>query len=564
MIHEMPLGQQRERIPNDPEIWRERLFAQNETLLNGARRLAEAVERMPCKPGAEPPRALIVGGFVRDALLGLHPKDLDIEVYGLTVDELIGAIERTFSRKVELIGSSFGVFKVALEKGFDLDISLPRTESRADSDVQIVSDPFLSVAEAARRRDFTMNTLAADPLTGEIIDHFGAIADLNARVLRATDRERFQDDALRVYRAVQFCARMNMHPDAETMNLLSEMVKRGDLERLSPEQRLERWLRLIQETIPEPDATTIDRIRALAEEVGRRELSVERRLEQWKKLLLKAERPSIGLNLMRELGIIERLYPELNALIGTPQDPEWHPEGDVWTHTLMVVDAAARIVRREQAHLSKDEAFAVVMGALCHDFGKPGTTRFEGGRIRSRGHEEAGAEPAKAFLERLRAPGCIVEAATRIAAEHLKPGVLSRAYEDGTLDRRQYANNIRRLLKRLGGVSWRVLLAASEADARGRTIPGAATAPYIPGERFAEAVEEYALDREGREKLVQGRDLLSLGMKPGTEVGTLINKIEQLRDEGILETRLEALRYARIWLGLEVPLAATAERAIVE
>ncbi len=514
----------RERIPNDPEIWRERLFAQNEVLLNGARALARAVERQPRKPEAEAPRALIVGGFVRDALLGLHPKDLDIEVYGLTVDELVETIQRTFSRKADLIGASFGIFKVSLEAGLDLDISLPRTESRADSDVQIVSDPFLSVAEAARRRDFTMNTLAADPLTGEIIDHFGAIADLNAHVLRATDRERFQDDPLRVYRAVQFSARMNMRPDVDTMSLMREMMERGDLE----------------------------------------QLSAERRLEEWKKLLLKAERPSIGLNLMRELGIIERLYPELHALIDTPQEPEWHPEGDVWTHTLMVVDAAARIVRREQGHLSKDEAFAIVMGALCHDFGKPSTTTFEDGRIRSRGHEEAGVEPTKDFLERLRTPGFIVEAAALIAAEHLKPGVLSRAYEEGRIDRRQYANNIRRLLKRLGAVSWRVLLAASEADSRGRTLPGAATEPYVPGERFAEAVEQYDLDRESKEKLLQGRDLVSLGMEPGKEIGVLIKKIEKLRDEGILETRLEALRYARIWLGIEAPLAPTAEHAIVE
>ncbi len=524
MSPESPFGRQQERIPNDPEIWRERLFAQNEILLNGARALAEAVRQRPRKPGAETPRALIVGGFVRDALLGLHPKDLDIEVYGLTVDELVETIERTFSRRVDLIGASFGIFKVALEKGFDLDISLPRTESLADSDLRIVSDPFLSVSEAARRRDFTMNTLAADPLTGEIIDHFGAIRDLNARILRATDRARFQDDALRIYRAVQFSARMDLQPDAETMDLMREMVERGDLERLS----------------------------------------AERRLEEWKKLLLKAERPSIGLNLMRELGIVERLYPELHALIDTPQDPEWHPEGDVWTHTLMVVDAAAAIIRREQGRLSKDEAFAVVMGALCHDFGKPSTTRFEDGRIRSRGHEEAGVEPAKAFLERLRAPKLIMEAASVIAAEHLKPGVLSRAYEEGKLDRRQYANNIRRLLKRLGNVSWRVLLAASEADSRGRTIPGAAMNPYVPGERFADAVEEYGLDREARENLLHGRDLISLGMKPGKEIGVLIQAVERLRDDGKLETRLEALRYARIWLGLEAPLAPAEERAIVE
>ncbi len=519
MIGESIPKRARNRIPDDPDIQRERLFSQNETLLGGACTLARAVSEWPNaeRYGREmkPPRALIVGGFVRDALLGLHPKDLDIEVYGMKQDDLLELLERTFHCSINLVGESYGVIKVPLAKGLDLDVSVPRTDSipsGADNAPPVSKNPWMTVREAARRRDFTMNTLAADPLTGEIIDSFGAIDDLNDRLLRVTDRERFQDDALRVYRGVQFAARMDLEVEGETFHLMREMVERGDL----------------------------------------KTQSAERRLEEWKKLLLKAKHPSIGLNLMRELGMTERHYPQLHALIGVPQDPEWHPEGDVWIHTLMVVDAAAQIIRREAGTLSKDEQLAVMMGAVCHDFGKPETTKEEGGHIRSRGHEEKGVEPTKAFLKGLRAPHALTDAAAVIAGQHLKPGVFYRAYQAGALNEKQYRNVLRKLVRGLGTVSWRVLLAASEADFRGRDLPGVATDPYLPGELFARTVEAHQLDHEAKKPLLQGRDLKEIfRIEQGRQMGDIIKYVERMRDEGYIETRDEAITLARTFLGQE-------------
>lgn len=519
MLGENISTHRRNRIPDDPEIRRERLLSQNETLLEGARTLARAVSEWPNAErygrDMDPPRALIVGGFIRDALLGLHPKDLDIEVYGMEQDDLLDLLRRTFRCSINLVGESYGVIKVPLAHGLDLDVSVPRTDSIPSSAVNappVSKNPWMTVREAARRRDFTMNTLAADPLTGEIIDSFGAIDDLNDRLLRATDRERFQDDALRVYRGVQFAARMGLEVEDETFLLMREMVERGDL----------------------------------------KTQSAQRRLGEWAKLLLKAKRPSIGLTLMRELGMTELHYPQLHALIGVPQDPEWHPEGDVWIHTLMVVDAAAQIIRREAGTLSKDEQLAVMMGVVCHDFGKPETTEEEGGHIRSRGHEEKGVEPTKAFLKGLRAPHALVDAAAVIAGQHLKPGVFYRAHQAGALNEKQYRNILRKLVKNLGTVSWRVLLAASEADFRGRDLPGVATDAYLPGELFAHTVEAHGLDREAKKPLLQGRDLEAIfDLEPGRQMGTLIRYVEKMRDEGQIETKEEAVALVRAFLGQE-------------
>jgi tRNA nucleotidyltransferase (CCA-adding enzyme) len=264
-------------------------------------------------------RALIVGGWVRDRLMGRSCKDLDLEVYGLPADRLKSVLAEFGS--VNTVGESFTVYKVA-----DVDVALPRRESRTGRGhraFEVTGDPDLSLVDAARRRDFTINAIAWDPLTEEYIDPFNGRADIATKVLRAVDLRTFGDDSLRVLRAVQFAARFEFALE----NATHELCRRIALDDL-PSERI--W-------------------------------------GEMEKLLLQAARPSIGLGLALDLGIIERLFPEVHALVGCEQEPEWHPEGDVWIHTLLVIDQA----RTRIDDLDRARQVVVMVGAVCHDLGPP-------------------------------------------------------------------------------------------------------------------------------------------------------------------------------------------------
>lgn len=494
----------------DPKFQRKCLLGQDKKLLKAANTVSRQIRALrpdPKYPEATP-QAFLVGGFVRDALLGLHPKDADVEVYGVSAKRLEDFLNRLYPGKVNTVGRAFGILKINLGEGLEFDVSIPRRESKVGKGHKgfaVQGDPGMSIKEAARRRDFTINALAADPLTGGVLNLFHGLEDLKARVLRVTNEERFQDDSLRVYRALQFAARMDLSVEKKSLALMRKMVKRGDL----------------------------------------RELSKERVTEELKKLLLKAEKPSIGFELARELGIIQRDYPELHGLIGLKQEKEWHPEGHAWEHTLMALDEAAKIIRQPKRQFSEEEKLQVVLGVLCHDFGKPATTKLVKGKIRSLGHEEAGEEPARKLCERLSFAKETENAAVMIAREHLKPSMLYFQREKGILDDDQYANAARRLLKRTHPVSWRVLLAASEADLRGRLLPGAKTKPYRIGDLMRRVILKRGLDKEPTKPLVRGRDLLNLGLEPGPRMGELIRQVENFRDEGKIKTREEALAYIK-------------------
>ncbi len=222
-------------------------------------------------------RALIVGGWVRDRLLGRDAKDIDVEVYGLPADRLKELLTRI--GPVNTVGESFTVYKVA-----GLDVSLPRRESktgRGHKGFEVTGDPTMSIEEAARRRDFTINAIAWDPLTDEYLDPFHGREDLERRILRAVDPRTFGEDSLRVLRAVQFAARFEATLDPDTL-ALCRIIPLDDL----PAERI--W-------------------------------------GEVEKLLLRPARPSIGLTAARDLHVVERLWPELQAMIDCPQDPEWHP-----------------------------------------------------------------------------------------------------------------------------------------------------------------------------------------------------------------------------------------------
>ena len=305
-------------------------------------------------------RAVVVGGWVRDHLLGLRSKDVDIEVFGLDVERL-EALLAGFGN-VHTIGRAFGVLRVG---GIDVDFSLPRRDSKrgpGHRGFDVAPDPSLDFAEAARRRDLTVNSIGIDPLTGEVLDPHDGRRDLKHRVLRATEPARFPEDPLRGLRVVQLAARLEMTPDEELV--------------------------------------------ALCRSLDLSQLSGERVFDEFRKLLLRSAKPSIGFKVLEDTGQL-RYFPELDALRGVPQDPEWHPEGDVWVHTLMVLDAAASLRDADKGGVSTEDSgenLALMLGALCHDLGKPATTERAGGRIRSYRHDVEGVAPTRALLARMRAP----------------------------------------------------------------------------------------------------------------------------------------------------------------
>jgi tRNA nucleotidyltransferase (CCA-adding enzyme) len=418
-------------------------------------------------------RALIVGGWVRDRLMGHTSPDVDIEVFGIPGDRLRTLLEG-FGR-VEAVGESFQVYKLG-----DIDVSLPRRDSKAGrghKGFAVVGDPGMSIEEAARRRDFTINAMSWDPLTDEYFDPFHGQEDLAQRRLRMVDPQTFPDDSLRVLRAVQFAARFELLLDEET----------GALCR----------------TIPLDD------------------LPAERIWGEIEKLLF-APQPSIGFALAMDLGAIAALFPELQALAGCPQEPEWHPEGDVWVHTLQVIDRA----RTRVDDLPRPQQIAIMLGAVAHDLGKPATTAFSDGRIRSMDHEEQGAAPASSFLDRLNVNTIdgydVRRQVLGITAQHLKPGSWFKVRDevgDGAF---------RRLAHK---VDLELLARVAKSDCEGRK-PG--TFDCSAMDWFLERARAIGADKGPPKPILLGRHLLALGLTPGPRVGEILKAVyEQQMDGGV-------------------------------
>jgi tRNA nucleotidyltransferase (CCA-adding enzyme) len=442
---------------------------------------ASAISRAVRSAGG---RALVVGGWVRDALLGTLSKDLDLEVFGLPAPALRSLLER-FGR-VDAVGEAFTVYKIG-----DIDVALPRRESktgRGHKGFVVEGDPSLSFEDAARRRDFTINAISLDPLTGELIDPFGGRDDLDARRLRAVDRQTFVEDSLRVLRALQFAARFELHVDEATG--------------------------------------------ALCRSIPLDDLPAERVWGEVEKLLLLAERPSIGLALALDLGVVDRLWPELQALVGCLQEPEWHPEGDVWVHTLMVADEA----RRRIEGLDRGPALTMMLGALCHDLGKPATTAIIDGRIRSPGHEEAGVEPAASLLDRLNVHTFdgydVRRAVLGLVAHHLKPSAFRKSptpVTDGAF---------RRLAQK---VDLELLARFARADCHGRSGQFDCSAM----DWFLERARTLGVEHRPPAPLLMGRHLLALGVQPGPGVGAILKVVYERQLDGEITTVDEAVAAAQ-------------------
>jgi len=419
-----------------------------------------------------------VGGWVRDQIIGTSGtsgvKDVDLEVFGIPADRLPAVLAAC--GRVEAVGQSFPVYKVVAE-GIEVDVALPRRESkrgRGHKGFEVHGDPFMSIEEAARRRDFTVNAISFDPLTGVYEDPVNGRADLSHRVLRAVDLATFGDDSLRVLRAVQFAARFEF--------------------------------------------TLEDATAALCRRIPLDDLPAERVWGEIEKLLLLARRPSIGFTLALELGVVPRVLTEMHALVGCEQDPEWHPEGDVWTHTLMVIDRA----RDMNGDLDRPQLITVMLGAVCHDLGKPSTTAFIDGRIRSLDHEQAGVEPTERLLDRLNVRSIdsfpVRDQVVGLVAHHLKPGMFRKAGNVGD-------GAFRRLAQK---VDLELLARVARADCLGRT----GTFDCSAMDWFLARARSLGVEHRPPAPLLLGRHVLALGIEPGPRVGALLSQIYEQQLDG--------------------------------
>ena len=411
-----------------------------------------------------------VGGCVRDELLGYPSKDVDVEVFGITPQHLKKILSRF--GEVNEVGSSFGVLMI---KGLDIDFSQPRTEKKTGEGHQgfeVTIDPFLPVEDAARRRDFTINAIMRNALTGEVVDPFGGMEDIKHGIIRHVCDFSFPEDPLRILRAAQFAGRFDFRVAPETIEL--------------------------------------------ARNIRRELLSVsrERVFCELEKLLLKSEKPSIGLRVLEEIGVLPILFPELEELRGCPQDPDFHPEGDVWEHTLLVVDEAAKL---------KDEAsnpLAYMLAALIHDIGKPAVTEERDGKIIAYGHDKEGEEIGQVFLDRITNEKNFRKEVLSLVRTHMRPFFLfSSGASDKALRKLSLDANIEDVL----------LLA--RADHRGRLGANADEEVEMTS-WFRGRIKELSIDQQKVQPVVTGRDLIELGLKPGPHFGRILSRAFDLQLEG--------------------------------
>jgi len=431
--------------------------------------------------------AWLVGGCVRDLILGIQPKDFDLEVFGLQQDKL----KRTLIKlgRTELVGRHFGVFKLWLDK-LEIDVALPRSEAKSGSghrgfDISI--DPNLPPEKASLRRDFSINAMMLDPLEHNIMDFHNGIKDLKNKTLRHVSNA-FNEDPLRPLRAMQFAARFRLKLDKQTSK----------------------------------------RCKIMLTEAGT--LSTERVWGEWRKWS-HAAFPSHGLQVLRDSGWLG-LYPAIQALTGCPQPPRWHPEGDVWAHTLQVCDQASRIAALR--NLDDDSTEYLLFAALSHDFGKPAcTVSNASGQISSPGHSEAGIGPTEQFMSSIGAPSRLITYIRPLVLDHI-----THLHGEAT------PRAVRRLAHRLEPANiemWEMLV---EADASGRSP----APPSRPGLSWLKQAAEMNHHRSSPDAFVTGKLLLQLGMTPGPDMGMFIKKAYAAQLEGAFGDERSALKWLQLQL----------------
>jgi tRNA nucleotidyltransferase (CCA-adding enzyme) len=446
-------------------------------------------------------RPRLVGGSVRDWLLGLEPKDFDIEVYGLDY-EAMGRALAAFG-PTDVVGRSFGVLKVRIA-GTEYDFSLPRRESKTGAGHRgfaIAPDPDLTEPEAAARRDFTVNAIAYDPLEDRILDFHHGADDLKKKILRHTSGA-FTEDPLRVLRAFQLAARFGFSLAPETAALC----------------------RSISDTYTE--------------------LPVERVWGEWDKWAIKAARPSLGLVILKQTGWL-RHFPEIAALDGLPQEPEWHPEGDVFIHTGHCLDALVELDSWREG--PPETRRMLSLAVLAHDFGKAVTTKQaeRRGRLRwtSPEHEAAGGPLAETFLQRIGAPLEVVEYVRPLVVNHL-------LHHDGPAEYRD--TTVRRLARKISPATLDDLIAVMRADHLGRP-------PLVSPEtekrlgHLRTAARKLALEHVAPKPIILGRHLIALGRSPGPQFKPALDAAFESQLDGAFYDEAGGIEWLKNYLRAHPP-----------
>lgn len=415
-------------------------------------------------------RPFLVGGCVRDALMKVPVLDFDIEVYGLGTRQVEAALRKEFG--IITVGAAFGVTKL---KDFPVDVSVPRRENRTGAkhtDFDVQADPTMTPKDASERRDFTLNAIMWDPFTGEVVDPWGGVADLQANRLRHVSAK-FAEDPLRVLRAMQFAARFEFAVAPETV--------------------------------------------ALCATLHPHDLPPERVMEEWTKLILRGRKPSAGLFFLRDCGWT-KFFPELHATIDVPQDPEWHPEGDVFRHTAFCLDAFAheRVGNRE-------EDMIVGLSVLLHDLGKATTTKKEADdRWHAYGHEAASVPLAEKFLAQMTRETKLIESILPLVRWHAQPYELFKA-KAGDAAVRRLATKVIRIDR---------LIRVDIADRKGRP-------PLWPGEAspqgiwLAERATALEIAASAPKKIILGRHLIALGHKPAGWFSQVLEEAFEAQLDGV-------------------------------
>lgn len=427
-------------------------------------------------------RALLVGGAVRDLLLGIPVKDLDIEVHQLNLSNLESILKKF--GPVSLVGKVYGVLRL---HGLDIDWSVPRTEG-AGRKPKVSIDPFMSMKEAFRRRDLTINAMGIDLVTFELIDPFDGLKDLKKGILRSHDEKKFLEDPLRFYRVMQFIGRFDMHPDKKLNTLCKKM--------------------------------------SVAK------VSVERIDQELLKLFLKSKKPSHAFLWLRKIGRIKDIFPELAALIGVRQNPTWHPEGDVFEHTMQALDAAAQMT-----YENDKEKLLIMYAALCHDLGKAKTTKRENGKLVSKEHAEVGVPIAKKLLKRITRNKELIDNVSKLVKYHMMPLVFTSS--------KAKLPAYKRLARKLSPITLQQLATLALADRRGRNPKktGPLKKTFKDIDAFEQQARKAGVMTNVEEPVLLGRDLLDV-IKPGPELGLLLMKAyeiqikEGIADKAVLKKRV--------------------------
>jgi tRNA nucleotidyltransferase (CCA-adding enzyme) len=416
----------------------------------------------------------LVGGAVRDIVLGKQTKDIDFEVHGITLEQL-DQLLRTFGH-LNLIGKSFGVLRWEHSA---IDWAIPRTDEAGRKPI-VTLDPSMEITQALMRRDLTINAMAINMHTGELVDPFNGLNDLKNKIARSPNPQFFTEDPLRFYRVMQFVGRFELEPD----EALNTVCKSMDISAISQE-----------------------RIHG-----------------EFDKLFLYAAMPSRGIRWIEHIGRLPEVLPELAATVGVLQSPQWHPEGHVFEHIMEVLDAAAAL------HYENDEQkLTLVSAALCHDLGKPEATYIEKERIRSTNHETIGLPRVKSLMKRITGNKKRIDAVMKLVEFHMAPG----DYAENSSSAGAYK---RLALKLAPQTSMYELALLATADLQGRNPEKGTPLTHMPEvvTKFLQKAEEYNILHGPQPAVVTGADLINyVGSSP--LLGTILHRAYELQmNEGIL------------------------------